>query len=73
MELNEFLAETLVEIQQGVQQAIQCCAELKINGVINPVRGTTQDVGRSHNKESSLISLSRLATRQPGKLKAESK
>ncbi len=51
MELNEFVTETLVEIQRGVQQAIQRCAELKINGVINPVWGTSQDVGGSHIKE----------------------
>ncbi len=51
MDLKEFVAETLVEIQQGVQLAIKRCEELKTNGVINPVWGTSKDVGGSHIKE----------------------
>ena len=51
MDLKEFIAETLVEIQQGVQLAIQKTRESQTNGVINPVWGTSKDVGASHIKE----------------------
>lgn len=37
MQLKEFIATTLVEIQQGVQQAIERCGESQTAGVINPV------------------------------------
>jgi hypothetical protein len=37
MELKEFVAETLVQIQQGVQEATHRVSELQLNGVINPI------------------------------------
>lgn len=51
MNLKEFVSETLVEIQEGVQAAIQRTRELKTSGVINPVWGTSRDVGVDHVKE----------------------
>jgi hypothetical protein len=45
------VAETLVEIQQGVQLAIKRSKELQTNGVINPVWGTSKDVGGNHIKQ----------------------
>ncbi len=51
MELKDFVAETLVEIQQGVQEAIKRTTELKTNGVINPVWGSSRDVNADHIRE----------------------
>ena len=48
MELNEFIAITLSEIQKGVQSAINSTIESGINGAINPVWGTTKDIGAAH-------------------------
>ncbi|MEO6332501.1 MAG: hypothetical protein ABIP09_08135 [Gemmatimonadaceae bacterium] len=51
MDLATFVAETLSEIQKGVASAIEATKEVK--GVINPVFGTADDVGREHVKEVS--------------------
>jgi hypothetical protein len=51
MEIKEFIKETLVEVQQGVQEAINTCKESSTNGVINPVWGNANDVNSSHIKE----------------------
>ena len=48
MELNEFIAATLSEIQKGVQAAITDTCQNGVNGVINPVWGTTRDIGAAH-------------------------
>lgn len=48
MELNEFIAVTLSEIQKGVQAAISDTIKNSVNGAINPVWGTTNDIGASH-------------------------
>jgi len=47
MELSEFIAITLSEIQRGVQTAINNTKD-KVSGVINPVWGTPKDIGASH-------------------------
>lgn len=51
MELKEFVAETLVAIQEGVRAAIQRTRELNTSGVINPVWGTSRDIGSGDVKE----------------------
>lgn len=48
MEIKEFIKETLVEIQQGVQEAINECKDSKTNGVINPVWGDASNINKSH-------------------------
>lgn len=48
MELNEFIAATLSEIQRGVQAAISDTIKSGVNGAINPVWGTTKDIGAAH-------------------------
>jgi len=45
MELHEFITATLSEIQQGVQAAINNTIAKGVNGAINPVWGTTKDIG----------------------------
>ncbi|MCC5907830.1 MAG: hypothetical protein JJU13_16570 [Balneolaceae bacterium] len=51
MEIKEFIKETLVEVQQGVQEAINSCKESNTNGVINPVWGSANDVNSTHIKD----------------------
>lgn len=51
MEIKEFIKETLVEIQQGVQEAINECKDSKTNGVINPVWGKANDINSSYVKD----------------------
>lgn len=48
MELREFITATLVEIQQGVQEAINECEEKKIAGVINPIYSKTGNISSQH-------------------------
>lgn len=48
LELNEFIALTLSEIQKGVHAAINDTIKNGVNGAINPVWGTTKDIGASH-------------------------
>ena len=48
MELQEFIAATLGEIQQGVQAAIDKTISNGVKGAINPVWGTTRDIGANH-------------------------
>jgi len=45
MELHEFITTTLEEIQKGVQDAIDNTIKRGIPGAINPVWGTTKDIG----------------------------
>ncbi len=47
MELKEFIAATLGEIQEGVQMAINQTISKKINGAINPSWGGTGDINSS--------------------------
>ena len=47
MELSEFIAMTLAEIQRGVQTAINN-TKGTVSGAINPVWGTPKDIGASH-------------------------
>ena len=47
MELSEFVAMTLGEIQRGVQTAINS-TKGNVSGAINPVWGTTKDIGAAH-------------------------
>jgi hypothetical protein len=51
MELKDFIAETLVGIQQGVQLAIERTGKAQVSGVINPVWGKASLVGDSHIRE----------------------
>lgn len=46
MELKDFISQTLVEIQTGVQDAIAKTRATNIAGVINPVWGTVVDISR---------------------------
>lgn len=49
MELREFISQTLVQIQQGVQDAISQRTGPEANGVINPVFSQySEDIGASH-------------------------
>lgn len=48
MELHEFIAATLGELQRGVQDAIRNTIANGVRGAINPVWGTTKDVGSAH-------------------------
>ncbi|BCV41211.1 hypothetical protein [Shewanella algae] len=48
MELKDFVASTLGEIQEGVQLAINRAMDRKTNGAINPCWGETSDIGPSH-------------------------
>ncbi len=48
MELNEFIAATLSEIQRGVETAINGTIKNGVSGTINPVWGTTKDIGSAH-------------------------
>ena len=48
MELHEFITATLGEIQQGVQAAIDRTIANGVKGAINPVWGTTKDIGSTH-------------------------
>ncbi len=48
MELKTFIAETLSEIQAGVQTAIHTTDNNKTNGCINPCWGTTDDINTNH-------------------------
>jgi hypothetical protein len=45
MELKNFISETLVEIQTGVQDAISQLVALDAKGAVNPV---FREVGRAH-------------------------
>ncbi|MDD5335263.1 MAG: hypothetical protein PHS32_16145 [Rhodoferax sp.] len=45
MDLSEFIAATLSEIQKGVESAIKSTIATGVTGVINPVWGTHEDVG----------------------------
>lgn len=47
MELKEFIAATLGEIQEGVHMAIKQTIESGINGAINPSWGGTKDINSS--------------------------
>ncbi len=47
MELKEFIAATLGEIQEGVHMAIKQTIENGINGAINPSWGSTKDINSS--------------------------
>jgi hypothetical protein len=51
MNLSDFVSETLVEVQKGVQNAIRRCSDLETNGVINPVWGDAEDASRSDIRE----------------------
>jgi hypothetical protein len=51
MDLDEFIAETIVEIQQGVQSAIQKSRDREMNGVINPVWGDHTNVSDDNLRE----------------------
>lgn len=44
MELKDFISKTIVDIQQGVQEAIQTVQNDKTNGVINPVWGNVNRI-----------------------------
>lgn len=46
MELKDFISQTLVEIQGGVQDAINTTIANKTMGAINPVWGTSDDIHR---------------------------
>jgi len=46
MELKDFVAATLCEIQEGVQKAINDTQENDINGVINPCWGGSHRINR---------------------------
>lgn len=48
MELKEFITATLVEIQQGVQDAIYECEQLKLKGVINPIYSADGNISSQH-------------------------
>jgi hypothetical protein len=50
MELKEFISETLMQIQEGVQQAIlRRSSDKTKKGAINPVWGTSpNDIGAEH-------------------------
>lgn len=48
MELREFITQTLVQIQQGVQDAIEQQDAAKTNGIINPVFSMNGRPGRDH-------------------------
>jgi hypothetical protein len=47
MELKEFIASTLGEIQEGVQMAIKATSESDVNGVINPSWGGINNINAS--------------------------
>jgi hypothetical protein len=47
MELKDFITATLVEIQAGVQGAIDQTIKNKIGGAINPSWGSTKDIKAS--------------------------
>jgi hypothetical protein len=47
MELKDFISATLIEIQSGVQAAIDQTIKDKIGGAINPSWGGTKDINAS--------------------------
>lgn len=47
MELKEFIASTLGEIQEGVQMAINETIKSGVNGAINPSWGGTNNINAS--------------------------
>ncbi len=49
MELDEFIAETIYGIQNGVTKAISKTRD--ISGAINPVWGTNNDISERHIQE----------------------
>ena len=51
MDLENFIAETLVGIQHGVQQAIHQFDKNQLKGAINPVWVETELVGKNHVRE----------------------
>jgi len=51
MELNEFVTSTLVQIQQGVQDAIAQSRQRALNGAINPIWGAADKYDRSYVRE----------------------
>lgn len=53
MELKEFIAETLFEIQQGVEDAIRKTQTHDTAGAINPVFGTEARTSSSNIREVS--------------------
>ena len=63
MELKDFIAATLTEIQAGVQAAIASTQASGTSGVINPCWGTVNDMGRHTFSSCSSISQSRLRQR----------
>jgi hypothetical protein len=48
MDLSEFVAETISEIQKGVQLAIERTKDM--SGAINPVWGTANDISEAHRQ-----------------------
>lgn len=49
MDLKEFITETLVQIQEGVQEAInRRTASGNSAGAINPFFGNVNDIGKDH-------------------------
>jgi hypothetical protein len=48
MELHDFIAITLGEIQEGVQSAINNTIAKGVKGAINPAWGITNDLGRQY-------------------------
>lgn len=68
MDLKEFVAETLVEIQEGVELAIQRTREQKTTGVINPVWGGTSHVGNDHIREVKFDIAVTVSDKSAGKL-----
>jgi len=49
MDLSEFIADTILQIQQGVSLAIERTADVK--GAVNPVWGTNEDISEAHVRE----------------------
>jgi len=51
MELQDFVTETLVQIQEGVQKAIERRSVPGARGAINPVWGSANDISPEHRQE----------------------
>jgi hypothetical protein len=71
MELKEFVTETLVQIQEGIQSAIDKCQAGKLVGVINPVWGDPADIGKDHIRIVEFDVAVTVATKKAGKAGAK--
>jgi len=71
MELQEFIAKTITEIQAGVEKAIGNTKNVR--GAINPVWGTSDDISAKHVKEVTFDIAVTVSEQKGGKAGADIK